>query len=235
MQHVRKSTLKVLVLGFPRTGQTSIHKLLTTLNYKCYDDGVILRNMRTQIPLWHKAMDPNHDGSEWNRIFGDHTAALGLPTCLYWKQLIECYPECKVVLLKRDRTKWYRSIFQTFGWFHPLIRLNMKILPNWIHYKKYCSQALQWWCASALRDRMVLAYRTAASAVMSNSIPSNQVTATSTAYYRVRLVTILAPTLRRVDTTTGFRLWERTAKNLEVLATKTDQRARWTTNYICQK
>ena len=47
---------------------------------------------------------------------------------------------------------------------------------------------------------MVLVYRTAASAVMSNSIPSNQVTATSTAYYRVRLVTILAPTLRRVDT-----------------------------------
>ena len=123
--HVRKGGLKVLVLGFPRTGQTSMHQLLTRSHFKCYDDGTLLRNMRTQLPLWHKALEqatPTDDELEqpapepiWDDIFGDHSAALGLPTCLHWRRLLRSEPDCKVILLRRESATWYRSIFQTFG------------------------------------------------------------------------------------------------------------------------
>eukprot|EP01084_Bolivina_argentea_P225912 381680_1 len=128
--------LKVLVLGFPRTGQTSMQRLLTKLGYINYNDGTILRNLRKQIPLWEQAV-AGSDTFEWNDIFANHTAAIGLPTCLYWKQIIDYYPDCKVILLKRDTKIWYQSIFQTFGWCFPVIKLYMKIIPNSILYKKY--------------------------------------------------------------------------------------------------
>lgn len=147
-KQAQRQTLKVLVLGFPRTGTTSMQRVLKNLGYNCYNDYAILRHMRHQIPFWDQIGSINDQNTSsntskinWDSTFihdkTQYTAAMGLPVCLYWKDIISYYPDCKVILLKRDCNKWYKSVFQTFGWHYPFIRPFMNLMPSLFLYKKY--------------------------------------------------------------------------------------------------
>lgn len=111
--------LQVLALGLPRTGSSSIAAALTTLGYND-----VLHGTNIDSPeFWsivNRAADssfatlPTYTGKpftreEWDELFGDSEAATDVAS-IFATQLIEAYPEAKVILVIRDFDTWYGSI-----------------------------------------------------------------------------------------------------------------------------
>jgi hypothetical protein len=50
---------------------------------------------------------------DWNRAYGKFNAAIDWPTSTFYKQLMELYPDAKVIHTTRDPQKWYKSVMNT--------------------------------------------------------------------------------------------------------------------------
>jgi hypothetical protein len=50
---------------------------------------------------------------DWNRAYGKYNAAVDWPTSTFYKQLMEVYPDAKVIHTTRDAEKWYNSVVNT--------------------------------------------------------------------------------------------------------------------------
>ena len=125
--------MKVLSLGMPRTGTACmalasvliISRLLMThlamqlalqiLGYPCYHGLTLIANVR-DTEMWNKALDAKFFGKgdpftrvEWDQLLGNYSAVADLPAVAFPGDLLECYPDAKVVLVKRDIEKWYQS------------------------------------------------------------------------------------------------------------------------------
>lgn len=89
--------LKVICAGLPRTGNTSLAEALRILGYKT------LQHATERLPLF-----PTADTSF--QVFDDVDAVVDLPAAMYWRELLEAYPEAKVILTVRDVDDWYQSM-----------------------------------------------------------------------------------------------------------------------------
>lgn len=72
-------------------------------------------------------MDPEQDfdnfynayvnkDADWDKIYEKYDAAVDWPTCTFYKELMDKYPEAKVVLTVRTAESWYQSCKKTI---HP--------------------------------------------------------------------------------------------------------------------
>ena len=50
---------------------------------------------------------------DWDELLGHHGSVTDQPCCIFAPELVEAYPEAKVVLHERDVDKWYRSFNDT--------------------------------------------------------------------------------------------------------------------------
>ena len=49
----------------------------------------------------------------WDDVFDGYQATVDWPSCSFYKELHEYYPEAKVILTVRDPDEWYRSTYET--------------------------------------------------------------------------------------------------------------------------
>ncbi|KAL4959212.1 sulfotransferase family protein [Aspergillus stella-maris] len=111
--------MKVLALGLCRTGTDC-------------------ENPR-DCELWYEALRAKYDGvgkpfgrEAFNQLLGNCQAVCDFPAAAFAEELIEAYPEAKVILIDRDVNKWHRmptvnsSVKQTF---EPV--LSHPLLPLW--------------------------------------------------------------------------------------------------------
>jgi hypothetical protein len=110
-------TIKVIGAGFSRTGTGSMKAALEHLGYsECYhvfDLGVRPDHMQ----YWEAAADK--EPVEWSKVFEGFQAVVDTPGFLFFKELLNYYPQAKVVLTIRDPNNWYDSarstIYQKFS------------------------------------------------------------------------------------------------------------------------
>lgn len=50
---------------------------------------------------------------DWKALFADFKASVDWPESAFYKQLMDVYPEAKVLLTVRDAEKWYQSVSNT--------------------------------------------------------------------------------------------------------------------------
>ncbi|MBV8232285.1 MAG: hypothetical protein JO329_20065, partial [Planctomycetaceae bacterium] len=50
---------------------------------------------------------------DWDRLFAGYQATVDFPGCMFYRELLEKYPEAKVILTVRDPERWYDSARQT--------------------------------------------------------------------------------------------------------------------------
>ncbi|KAH7128576.1 P-loop containing nucleoside triphosphate hydrolase protein [Dendryphion nanum] len=132
---VRKLPMRILVLGMCRTGTSSIIAALRKLDYTPHQMREILTNP-SQIPLWQEALTltlippserPSHlrtrkayNREDFDKLLGDYDVVTDVPSVVFWKQLIDAYPEAKVILTNRPYDEWEHSmqssIWQMFTW-----------------------------------------------------------------------------------------------------------------------
>lgn len=103
-------SLQVIGAGYGRTGTFSLKQALEILGYnKCYHMVELFKNP-SQITHWEEA---HKNKVNWAELFKDYQAAVDFPASIYYKKLIEYYPEAKVVLTYRDPESWYESVKST--------------------------------------------------------------------------------------------------------------------------
>lgn len=112
----RKVPMQVLSLGMSRTGTLSMQEALTTLGYPTYHFSSIFANVK-DADMWREALNakfhPPNPSFDYKRHFdqllGHVSAVTDTPSVLFWRELLEAYPDVKIVLVERNEDKWFSS------------------------------------------------------------------------------------------------------------------------------
>jgi Sulfotransferase domain len=103
--------LRVIGAGFGRTGTDSMREALNLLGFgPCHH----MREV-TENPLmkerWRAFIVTGE--ADWPALFEGYAACVDWPSAHYWRELIETYPEAKVLLTWRPAEAWWTSFEST--------------------------------------------------------------------------------------------------------------------------
>lgn len=103
--------LKIIGAGFGRTGTLSLKSALEMLGFDpcCHMLEVAWRQERAA--LWLDAAQGRR--VDWRRVLSGYKATVDWPGCAFYSQLIEAFPDAKVILTVRDPEAWYESAKNT--------------------------------------------------------------------------------------------------------------------------
>ncbi|HXR28571.1 MAG TPA: sulfotransferase [Solirubrobacteraceae bacterium] len=109
--------MKVIGAGLPRTATTTQMFALEQLGLgPCYHMRDLLADLERGLPLWEGVAEGAPD---WQRIFGSAGSTVDWPSARFYPQLMEHYPDAKVLLSVRTPDEWVASMRQTvWGIFH---------------------------------------------------------------------------------------------------------------------
>jgi hypothetical protein len=103
--------LKVIGAGFGRTGTKSLKLALELLGFgRCYHMVEVMRNP-SHLRRWADIMQGGK--ADWDSLFRGYQAATDWPVAAYYKDLMNVYPDAKVILTVRDPERWHRSVMNT--------------------------------------------------------------------------------------------------------------------------
>lgn len=103
--------LKVIGAGFGRTGTASLKAALEMLGFgPCYHMMEVI-GQPERIALWSGIV--RGQPADWRQVFAGYRATVDWPACAFYEQLMETYPDAKVLLTVRDPERWYDSVQTT--------------------------------------------------------------------------------------------------------------------------
>jgi hypothetical protein len=131
--------MKVIGAGLPRTGTTTQMFALEQLGFgHCYHMRDLLSDLETGLPMWEAAAAGAPD---WERIFGAASSTVDWPSARFYRELVDHYPEAKVLLSVRTSEEWVRSmrgtvwgIFHGDSVLHHVSEARAAIDPRWARY-----------------------------------------------------------------------------------------------------
>jgi hypothetical protein len=132
------TSMTVIGAGLPRTGTLTQKLALEELGLgPCYHWVNVLADL-DQVELWNRALDGE---SPWEDIFDGHRSTVDWPGGYFYRELMDFYPEAKVLLSVRDPEAWERSFRDTI-WtmchgetLMPLLsRARAEVDPRWRRY-----------------------------------------------------------------------------------------------------
>jgi hypothetical protein len=98
--------LKVVGTGLGRTGTLSMKHALEQLGFGPCHHMIEVFMHPESVPLWIAAAEGKPD---WDAIFKDYQAVVDYPGCRFWRELVGCYPQAKVLHTVRDADTWFES------------------------------------------------------------------------------------------------------------------------------
>jgi hypothetical protein len=115
--------MKVIGSGFGRTGTLSTKKALEELGFgPCYHMEEVLRH-RGHVGTWHDI--GRGRPVDWRRLFAGFESAVDFPASVVYQELMEAFPDAKVVHTVRDPQRWYDSTLET-------IYQGRTLVPTWL-------------------------------------------------------------------------------------------------------
>jgi len=103
--------MKLIGAGLPRTATTTTLIAFEQLGFApCYHMRDLLGDMAGQLPLWERVAEGDPD---WEAIFAGAKSTCDFPSSFYYRELMEFYPEAKVVLSVRSAEGWVKSMRDT--------------------------------------------------------------------------------------------------------------------------
>lgn len=101
--------MEVICAGWGRTGTRSLKYALEHLTGKpSYHMQNILLSKKDAVK-WHTSIFNSDKDFNWEDIYDGYGACLDFPSCNYYKELMEFYPDAKVILTVRDDQSWIKS------------------------------------------------------------------------------------------------------------------------------
>ena len=102
--------MKLIGAGMPRTGTLTQKVALEMLGIgPCYHMVDVLADL-DQAKLWQRALDGE---APWEQIFDGFNSTVDWPGGYFYRELIDVYPDAKVLLSAREPHAWERSMRET--------------------------------------------------------------------------------------------------------------------------
>jgi Sulfotransferase domain len=102
--------MQLIGAGLPRTGTLTQKLALEELGLApCYHWVDLLADL-DQVDLWNRALDGE---APWQEAFDGCRATVDWPGGYFYRELMDAYPEAKVLLSVRDPQSWERSFTET--------------------------------------------------------------------------------------------------------------------------
>ena len=103
--------IKIIGAGFGRTGTLSLKAALEELGFgPCYHMTEVFRSPKDCL-YWEAAT--RGEVVDWLKLLAGYSATVDWPGCSFYTELMQVYPDAKVVLSVRDPEKWYESVTST--------------------------------------------------------------------------------------------------------------------------
>jgi Sulfotransferase domain len=103
--------LELIGAGLGRTGTLSLKAALERIGYgPCYHMLEILAAPERARHWLELAQSGCHG---WDAIFDGYRSTVDWPAAAFWRELVERYPDAKVLLSLRDADRWYDSVRNT--------------------------------------------------------------------------------------------------------------------------
>ncbi|OGM50741.1 putative NAD dependent epimerase/dehydratase [Aspergillus bombycis] len=118
----REKKMKVLALGMSRTGTMSLYVALKELGYTCYHMAECnLDQQNDSLRLWNRAIDAKFSGNgrkfagaDFDQMLWRYDAITDIPCILFVEELMDAYPDARIVLTTRPVEPWLASMQRTF-------------------------------------------------------------------------------------------------------------------------
>ena len=118
-------TIRVIGAGLGRTGTTSLKVALEQLGFgPCYHMTEAIQHP-SHAKVWRKAW--RGEAVQWPTFLQKYGSAVDFPACSFYPELMDAYPDAKVILTVRDPERWYDSAYQT-------IYLLLQAMPRWMRW-----------------------------------------------------------------------------------------------------
>lgn len=102
--------MKLIGAGLPRTATLTQKVALEMLGLgPCYHMVNVLADL-SLAEQWAAALAGSPD---WDKIFGNAESSVDWPGAYFWRELIDCYPDAKVLLSVRSGEAWANSMKTT--------------------------------------------------------------------------------------------------------------------------
>ena len=98
--------MKLIGAGLPRTATTTQMIALEMLGLPCYHMRDMMMDLEGSVPQWRKAFEGDAD---WDEIFAGKESTVDWPAAWHYRELMDYYPDAKVLLTVRDAQSWYDS------------------------------------------------------------------------------------------------------------------------------
>jgi hypothetical protein len=109
-----ENLMKIIGAGFGRTGTASLQQAFEHLGYPCYHmQEVMSAYRRGHVEQWDAAVT-GHD-INWQALFSGYEATVDFPACVFYRELMEAFPDALVVLSVRDPQRWWASYSKLLG------------------------------------------------------------------------------------------------------------------------
>ncbi len=103
--------LELIGAGLGRTGTLSLKAALERIGHgPCYHMIEVLAAPERGRHWLEQTQSGSHD---WDAIFHGYRATVDWPAAAFWRELVERYPDAKVLLSLRDADGWYDSVMNT--------------------------------------------------------------------------------------------------------------------------
>lgn len=104
-------SLQVIGCGFGRTGTLSLKLALERLGFgPCHHMLEMFAHPETARSFLDAAEGRAVD---WASVFGAYRSAVDWPAVYFWRDLVQVFPDAKLILTIRDDDAWYRSMVST--------------------------------------------------------------------------------------------------------------------------
>ena len=121
-------SLRVIGAGLGRTGTNSLKVALEQLGFgPCHHMEEVFKNPG-QIPTWEAAA--NGKKIDWATFLRGWGSVVDFPAAFYYRELMEVFPDAKVLLSVRDPEGWYDSFNSTIHAMVKPVDLGLALSPD---------------------------------------------------------------------------------------------------------
>jgi len=104
-------SIKIIGAGFPRTGTMTMKKVLEQLGFnQTYHWRDLIANPQ-KLALWKQLQSTGT--TDWSRLFAGFQASVDFPGYPFYQEMMDQYPDAKVILTTRPFEDWYTSVIST--------------------------------------------------------------------------------------------------------------------------
>jgi hypothetical protein len=123
---------------------------LNLLGIPCYHFFDLFSSVK-DCEMWEDALDAKFldkgkkfERRDWDQLLGHVSAVTDLPSYAFAPELIEAYPEAKVVLCTRDTEEWYASFEKAVidQGYHPIFDYLAYLDPQWTGRLRWLSKKI---------------------------------------------------------------------------------------------